>query len=270
MRQAGAVTFLSATQLGRLFAAHPLCAWPSSTPAGGQGREQSFFSTGAVLARTVFRRSSPCNTPSPTGRPSSFAALLRRPGPGTAGGWGRARGASRHQPGTGRQHRMGHPGALHAHTGRRPFPRRPLQRHLSTPGGCAPPTTTPAEPAPEPAGQDRPTQPATTPAGENRRGLEILLRKVRQYWIDGVWTNRSSRRSHRPGPAACRMRCESLGGDSLDRPVGASRRESQQLSVQQKIAAFSRKRAVHCLFGRARLRQDHLHAAITQELVCPR
>ena len=44
----------------------------------------------------------------------------------------------------------------------------------------------PPEPASPPAGQDRVARPAAAPAGETLRGLEILLRKVRQYWIDGV------------------------------------------------------------------------------------
>ena len=39
-------------------------------------------------------------------------------------------------------------------------------------------------PAPQPPG--RPTSQSAAPTGENRRGLEILLRKVRQYWIEGV------------------------------------------------------------------------------------
>ena len=132
----GGSNFLSATQLGRLFADHPsLRLAVVNACEGARASEHSVFSsTGAVLARrgipAVVSMQYAITDRAAIEFSRTFYDGLAR---GSAGGWRRAGGAPRHQHGPGRQHRMGHAGALHAHAGRRALPRGPGRRHLPTP-----------------------------------------------------------------------------------------------------------------------------------------
>jgi len=184
----GGSNFLSATQLGRLFAAHPsLRLAVINACEGARASEHSIFSsTGAVLARrgipaVVSMQYAITDRASIEFSRSFYDGLAR--GLPVDGAVQEARLAI--SMALGNSTEWGTP-VLYMRTPDGALFHVDLSSAIFQRPVGAPPTTTPPAPAPEPAGQDRPTRLATAPAGENRRGLEILLRKVRQYWIDGV------------------------------------------------------------------------------------
>ncbi len=92
--------------------------------------------------------------------------------------------------------------------------------------------------APPPAHATAPPPPVPAAAGEERRGLEILLRKVRQYWIEGV-LEKSLFQAILIDLGMARMSGavespfgESVWSEVVERPGG----ESQPLSPEQSLA----------------------------------
>ena len=174
----GGSHFLSATQLGRLFDAHPsLRLAVVNACEGARGSEQSLFSsTGAVLSR----RGIPAVVSMQYAISDRAAIEFSR-----AFYDGLARGlavdeavqearlaismalAASAEWATPVLHMRAADGALfHVDLAAAIFRR---------------PTAAPAPAAPTPS-----PPPHAAAAGEDRRGLEILLRKVRHYWIEGV------------------------------------------------------------------------------------
>ena len=132
----GGANFLSATQLGRLFAAHPAMrlAVLNACEGARASEHDRFSSAGAVLARrgipAVVSMQFAITDRAAIEFSRSFYDGLAR---GSAGRRRRAGGAYRHQHGPGRQRGMGHAGAVHARAGWRPLPCGPGRRHLSPP-----------------------------------------------------------------------------------------------------------------------------------------
>ena len=182
----GGSNFLSATQLGRLFAAHPsLRLAVVNACEGARASEHSVFSsTGAVLARrgipavvsmqyaitdrAAIEFSRTFYDGLARGLPVDGAVQEARLAISLALGgsteWGTPVLYMRTPDGT--LFHVDLAGAIFC---------RPAESPSSR--------TTPSEPAPQPP---EPTRPIAAATGETRRGLDILLRKVRQYWIDGV------------------------------------------------------------------------------------
>ncbi len=185
----GGANFLSATQLGRLFAAHPaLRLAVLNACEGARASEHDIFSsTGAVLARRGI----------PAVVSMQFAITDR-----AAIEFSRTfyDGLARGLPvdGAVQEARI----AISIALGGSAEWGTPVL-HMRAPDGvlfrvdlaCAifrPPVEPPSASTPAPESVPQPVEPAqpapriAAATGETRRGLDILMRKVRQYWIDGV------------------------------------------------------------------------------------
>ena len=234
----GGSNFLSATQLGRLFAAHPsLRLAVVNACEGARASENNVFSsTGAVLARrgipAVISMQYAITDRAAIEFSRTFYDGLARGLPvdgavqearlaismalGNSTEWGTPVLYMRTPDGT----------LFHVDLAGAIF-RRPEESPSLRMAAL--------EPAPQPPEPARPIAAAT---GETRRGLDILLRKVRQYWIDGV-LDKSLFRAILIDLGMTRMQdavdnpfAETPWTGQLERP-GA---ESQPLSAQQKIA----------------------------------
>ena len=237
----GGSSFLSATQLGRLFAAHPsLRLAVINACEGARASEHSIFSsTGAVLARrgipAVVSMQFAITDRAAIEFSRTFYDGLARGLP-VDGAVQEARLAISMALGDSTE--WGTP-VLYMRTPDGALFHVDLSSAIFRyPAGSSPPATTPPGPAPQPPEPDRPARPMSGATGENRRGLEILLRKVRQYWIDGV-LEKSLFQAILIDLGMTRMQeavdnpfAETPWTGQLERP-GA---ESQPLTPQQKIA----------------------------------
>ena len=180
--------FLTATQLGRLFDDHPsLRLAVLNACEGARASEQSIFSsTAAVLARrgvpAVVSMQYPISDRAAIEFSRAFYDALARGlavdeavqesrlaismAPAVSAEW--ATPVLHMRAADGILLRVDLAGAIFR------------QRTEKSPPSATP---QPVAPAPQPAA---PSPPRPAASGEDRRGLEILLRKVRQYWIEGV------------------------------------------------------------------------------------
>lgn len=185
----GGANFLSATQLGRLFAAHPALRLAILNACeGARASEQSIFSsTGAVLARrgipAVVSMQFAITDRAAIEFSRTFYDGLAR-GLAVDGAVQEARIAismalgDSVEWGTPVLYMRAPDGTLfHVDLAGAIF-RRPAE--------SPPATATALKPAPQIVEPEQPARPIAAATGETRRGLDILLRKVRQYWIDGV------------------------------------------------------------------------------------
>ena len=264
----GGANFLSATQLGRLFAAHPAMrlAVLNACEGARASEHNRFSSVGAVLAlrgipavvsmqfaitdraaiefcRTFYdglARGMPVDGAVQEARIAISMAL------GDSAEWGTPVLHMRAPDGT--LFRVDMAGAIF---------RRPAE---------LPPATTPAsEQAPQPVEAEQPARSTTAATGETRRGLDILRRKVRQYWIDGV-LEKSLFQAVLIDLSMQRMQ------DAVDspwaeipwtEPVRTPRRGEPTIGPAAEAGGYLRGRGrLAADTGRARLRQDHLHVGI--------